>query len=238
MMDFFRKHRRLIFGITLTFFLTSIFFAGGSYYIARGQNTVATVNGKRISYETFQKTLERVLSNLRDDAESDKPITDAVIQTKKQEVLRDLIQEVVFTRLAKKYGIAVSDNELAADIQQFPAFQKDGQFNQQLYFQAVFYALRSTPEEFEESRKKSILIEKMRQFIFSTVKITDGELQHAYTAENKGDLSKFAEEREEFLNTYRNKKASQIMNDWYNKINADLKVKTYLTRIEQRGQNQ
>lgn len=238
MMDFFRKYRKIIFSITLTVFVASIFFAGGSYYLTRGLNKVAVVNGKTISYETFQKTLERVLSNMREEADKKSPMTEEIIQTKKQEVLRDLIQEEVFTQLAKKYGISVSDEELAADIHRFPAFQKDGAFDQATYFKTLFYALRSTPEEFEESRRKTILISKLRQFVLGSITITDSELQHAYAAEKKGDISQFSEEREEFNNTYSQKKASQIMQDWYAKINTDMKVKTFLYKIEQRLQGQ
>ncbi|MFH1379148.1 MAG: SurA N-terminal domain-containing protein [bacterium] len=237
MMNFFRKYKRIIFTVTLLVFLASIFFAGSSFYIARSYNTVASVNGTKILYEAYQKTVERVLSNLREDTKDDKPITDEMVETKKQEVLRDLIQEEVFSQLAKKYGIAVSDNELAADIQRYPAFQKDGIFDQQTYIRALIYAIHATPEEFEESQRKSIMMRKLRQFVLSGVKVTDGELRHIYAAEKNGDLSKFAEERESYLETYRNKKASQILQDWYTSINADLKVKTYLDKIENRMQN-
>ena len=236
MMDFLRKYKKLIFSITLSVFLAGIFFAGGSYYFVQGYNTVATVNGKKIPYEEFQKVLERVLSNLRENSDDENPITEEVIQTKKQEVLRDLIQEEVFSQLEKKYGLAVSNNELSADIARFPAFQKDGVFDQQTYFRAIFYSLRSTPEEFEASRKKTILISKLRQFIISNVSIPDSEIQHVYAAEHNGNMSKFSENREEFYKTYANKKASQVMQDWLTKINAEIKVKTFLYKIEQRMQ--
>ena len=68
--------------------------------------------------------------------------------------------------------------------------------------------------------------------------VTDGELCHIYAAEHNGDLKNFPEEREEFLNTYTQKKASQIMNDWIKQINTETKVKTFLYRIEQRMQQQ
>ena len=90
-----------------------------------------------------------MLRNLREDKESEEPVTDETIQAKKQEVLRDLIQEEVFTQLAKQYGIAISDSELAADIQRYPAFQKDGRFDQTAYFQTLYFGLRTTPEDFE-----------------------------------------------------------------------------------------
>lgn len=236
-MDFLRRYRKLIFSITLTVFLGSIFFAGGSYYMVQGLNTVATVNGKRISYEEFQKVLDRVLRNLREQDDST-PITSELIETKKQEVLRDIISEEVFMQIATKYGFDVSDKELAADIHRFPAFQKDGVFDQETYFRALFYALRSTPEEFEESRRRTILRTKLNQFIYSNVHITDSEIRHVYAAENNGNLKNFLEDREEFINTYTQKKASQIMNDWIKQINDETKVKTYLYRIEQRRQQQ
>jgi len=65
-----------------------------------------------------------MLTNLQNDKKT--TITPELMAQKRQEVLQDLIQEEVFWQEAKKYGISVSDGEVAADVSRYPAFVKDG----------------------------------------------------------------------------------------------------------------
>jgi len=233
MANFFQRRKRTIFMVTIIGFVLGTFVGFGGYYLTRGwrADTVAVVNGKKILYQTYLNYFQRVIDNLR---EQNQELTDEIIKQKKQEILSDLIQEEIFYQEAKKYGIRVSDQELAADIQRFPAFQKDNRFDRGTYFQVLHYVLRMTPEEFEESRRRAIAIAKLRSLIASAVKITDKELEIAYLQE-RGNLKKFETEKEDFRQTYLSQKTLLAFNEWFQQLGRQVKVKVYLEERERGG---
>jgi peptidyl-prolyl cis-trans isomerase D len=226
MMDWFRKNMRTIFLITVAGFLGGIFIGFGGYFFGgRGlTNAIAEVNGKKISYRKYAQLFNRIMDNLRDKGTE---ITDEVIQQVRREVLQDLIQEEVFTEEAKKHGIVVTDNEVAMDIRSFPAFQKDGKFDQRTYFQIVVLQLKMTPQEFEESRRNQIAIAKLRNLITSGIKISDIELQFEYARRHNGNMSGFEKEKDKFYQELLQEKMTAFMQDWYRSINSSLKVRVF-----------
>lgn len=233
MMIFLRRHSKTILLITVIGFIFGAFVGFGGYYFTRGwrMDTVATVNGKKIFYNTFLNYLQRVIDNLRDQNQE---INDELIKRKKEEILSDLIQEEIFYQEAKKYGIVVTDEELAMDIQRFPAFQKDNRFDRGTYFQVLRYALRMTPQEFEESRRRSIAIAKLRYLIASSVKVSDKELEIAYLQE-KGDLTNYFKDKETFRQNYLSQKTILVFNEWFQQLGRQGKIKVYLEEREKGG---
>ncbi len=227
MMNWLRKNMRTIFIITIVGFLAGIFIGFGGYFF--GGNTikdaVAEVNGKKIPYRKYALLFNRVMDNLRDKGVE---ITEDVIQQTKRDVFQDLIQEEVFAQEAKKYGIVVTDSEVAMDIRNFPAFQKDGKFDQRIYFQVLAFKLKMTPEEFEESRRNQIAIAKLRNLVTSSIKISDAELQFEYGRRHNGKLNGFEKEKEKFYQELMQEKVTAFMQDWYRSINSSLKVKVLL----------
>lgn len=233
-MNFFQRHSRTILLITTIGFLFGAFVGFGGYYFTRGwrADTVATVNNKKIFYHTYLNYLQRVINNLR---EQNQDITDELIRQKKQEILSDLIQEEIFYQEAKKYGINVIEEELIADIQHFPAFQSaQGGFDQNTYFQVLHYALRMTPEEFEESRRRTIAIAKLRSLIASSIKVSTKELELAYL-EEKGDLKNYFRDYETFRQNYLSKKTVLVFNEWFQQLGRQAKIKVYLEEREKGG---
>lgn len=232
MMEFLRKHRVIIFTITIVGFLGGAFIGFGSYFFGgkTSSDNVIVVNGTGIPYRAFQKTLNRVLETMR---QQNQEVTEEVREKKKQEVIQDMIQEEVFRQQAAAYGITVSDEELAADIQQrYPAFQRDGRFDRMAYFQALGQLLKMTPKEFEESRRKQITNAKLRQFIMSSVKISEPELQMEYARTHGGNVAAYAKDREKFLEKVRQEKTMLVFNEWFKSLNQAMKIKVHLQEIE------
>ncbi len=229
-MNFFGRYSRTILLITVIGFIAGSFIGFGGYYFTSGwrADTVALVNGKKILYNTYLNYLQRLISNLRDQNQE---VTDELYNRKKQEILSELIQEEIFCQEAKKYGIVVTDEELAADIQNFPAFQKDNRFDRNTYFQVLQYALRMTPEEFEESRRRTIMIAKLRYLIAGSVKTTEKELELAYLQE-KGDLKNYFRDYATFRQNYLSQKTLLVFNEWFQQLGRQVKVKTYLEERE------
>ncbi|MHB9154463.1 MAG: SurA N-terminal domain-containing protein [Endomicrobiales bacterium] len=234
MMDFLRKHMRIIFIVTITGFLGGAFIGFGGYFFGDNSmgDAVIVVNGKKIPYQRYASLLNRTLDLMRERKEE---VTQETTDQKKQEVLQDLIQEEVLSVQAKKYGITVSDAELAADIQHYPAFQRDGRFDQRMYFQVLYQALRTTPKEFEESRRKQISIFKLRQLIVSSVRISEPELRLEFARRNRGSTANFEKTRDAFLESLRQEKAMQVFGEWFKTLNQTVKIKVNLQQFEQQG---
>jgi peptidyl-prolyl cis-trans isomerase D len=232
MMDFLRKHMRIIFLITIIGFLAGAFIGFGGYFFGEGASadTAAEVNGEKISYRRYSSVFNRMLENAR---QNKMELTEDMMTGLRQQVLQDLIQEEVFWKESKKYGITVSDAEVAADIQHFPAFQRDGRFDQRAYFQVLYQVLRTTPKEFEEDRRRQIAIFKLRRLIASSIRISEPELRLEYARTHGGKLDDFAANRQKFLEGLQQEKVSMVFNEWFKQINQTLKVKVYLKDVQQ-----
>ncbi|MBN1621576.1 MAG: SurA N-terminal domain-containing protein [Endomicrobiales bacterium] len=231
MMEFLRKHRQTIFIITISGFFAGVFVGFGGYFLGRKSinDAVAEVNNIKIPYKQYVQIFNRSLNDMRKEEDE---ITEDLLNKKKQEVLQDLIQEEVFWQEAKKYGITISDGELAADIHHYPAFQQDGRFDQRAYYHILRNILHTTPKQFEESRRRQIAIFKLRHLIASSVGISEAELRFEYARANKGDMSKFNEERASFMENLKQQKVSMVFAEWFKKLNQTVKIKVHLQEIE------
>jgi hypothetical protein len=206
----------------------------GSYSLRKNLDTVAVIDGTKIAYADFQSQLNRVVDAQR---KNNVDVTPEMLAQKKQEVLNDLIQQEIFWKEAQKLGINVSDNELTADLQHYPAFQVNGHFDQRAYFQVVFQVLNTTPEKFETAERKRIAYMKLRQLVASSVRITEPELQLEYARTHKGNLKNFEKDKPKLAESLRQEKTSLVFNQWFSQINQSLqgRVKVYLDEIEKKN---
>lgn len=231
-MDFIRRHMKTIFWVILLSFLFATFaYFGAGGYLTRGTDTIAVVNKERLSYSEYTKAVSRAIENYR-SKKKDTEITDNDVQQIKREVLQDLVSEAAFYQSAKKYGFTVSDNEIRAYLQQIPAFQKNGHFDHQTYYQTVVYGLKMTPEEFENSRRKGLVVDKVRHLIFLISKVTDKEAEMEYLRRN-GNFKNWDKEKDKFIETLRNEKRVLLFNQWITQLQKTTQIKDYLSKFEQ-----
>jgi peptidyl-prolyl cis-trans isomerase D len=231
-MKFFRKHMRTILLVTLVGLLAGIFIGFGGYFFGGkySGDAVAEVNGVKIPYAQYSNLFNRAMENMRS---SNAETSDKAIEQKKTEVMQDLIQEEIFFQEAKKYGIEVLDEEVAADVSRFPAFQREGKFSQELYFRVLSWQLRMSPKDFEESRRKQIAMAKLRYLIASSVKITDNELGMEYAIQNAGNMKNFEKDKDKFMKEMLEKKTMAVFNEWYKSIQNSVKVKVFNERLKE-----
>lgn len=224
MMDFLRKHTRIIFLITILGFFAGVFIGFGSYFFGGKPDNVAEVNGKSISYRAYNQLMNRVNDSLRRE---NKEVTAEQMAQARQEVLQSLVQEEVFYQESRKYGIIVSDRELANDIQRYPQFQQNGAFDRMLYFRTLSEVLRMTPKEFEESRRRQIAIYKLRDLVASSVVVSNAEaVMAAQGSQRPEDIEKARAQ-------LRQEEAMMTMNEWLKAINRTLKVTINLPDMAQ-----
>ncbi|MCX7910276.1 MAG: SurA N-terminal domain-containing protein [Endomicrobia bacterium] len=221
--EFFRKNKQNILIITTIGFIGGIFLGFGGYYIRdfNAINNAAVVNGVKIPISRYNRLVSQSIENYRNQ---NNDITDEVIKSIKQQVLRDLIQEEVFWQEAKKYGIKVTDQELYSYIMSIPAFQKNGIFDRETYYKTVILRLKMTPKEFEESQRKRIAMFKLREFIVSGVKLSKKEIEEYYKLRNP----KTEEDKQKLYKELLQEKQTAVLEEWYKQINNNLKVKVYI----------
>ncbi|MDD5688558.1 MAG: SurA N-terminal domain-containing protein [Elusimicrobia bacterium] len=232
-MDFFRRNMKTILWIVLIGLVFATFMSfGAGGYLTKGYDTVATVNSKKVSYTEFTKSVNRVIEN-QQAQKKDAQLTETDIKQIKTNVLQEMISEEAFYQIALKYGIDVTDNEIRAYLQQIPAFQKNGSFDHMTYFNALKYNLKMTPEEFENSRRRGLAVEKVRFLFFLLSKVTDKEAELKYLEKNK-NLKNWAKDKDKFIETLRNEKRILLFNQWVNQLQQKIKIQEFLSKFEQR----
>ncbi|MBQ3834147.1 MAG: SurA N-terminal domain-containing protein [Elusimicrobia bacterium] len=212
MMNFLRKHKVKIFLITILGFLAGTFVGFGSYMFGKKMdiNTIAVVGKAKIPYKLYFSLYNSSIDMLR---QSGLELTEYLKTQTQKDIVRGLVQDEIIWQQTKKYGITVSDTELASDIQKYPLFLNDkGQFDVRYYYKFL-NNLRLSPKEYETFRRKQIAANKLKVLIASSASVSDSELE-----EMKKEMPDLNKEYAIQL------KANEVLNDWF----EDIKSKTYI----------
>ncbi len=222
MMKTMRKHTKTILWVVVIAFVSTIFFVwgmdAGKRREIKEKVSAAVVNGEAISYEDFGRLWEQRFRQISKD--SDQEPSQSEINNMRQDLIKDMIDEVLMKQLAQKIGIKVFSREVAARIAAIPGFQENNQFSQQKYLSLLQYN-HITPQEFENEQKEAILYIKISQYLKSTVLVTDADLKDYFALRTRKvklayvtfDWKKVAPRQtipEEELHQYYNSHASQF----------------------------
>jgi len=190
MLGIMRKYKqsiliKIVFVIIVLSFVGTIFLVWGKGDSQGGPTGVAaTVNGTKISLEEYQKSYYRTRGlyeqiygrSLTPEMEKQLDIKKLTIDT--------MVDNVLTFKEAKKMGIKVGKDEVAAEIAKVPAFQVNGAFDFAQY-QQTLKANRMTPQEFEEAQEQDILIQKAHKKIKDAASVSDEEVLQAFKRQNE-----------------------------------------------------
>lgn len=232
MISFFSRHRKPIFIGTVSIFLAGVFVGLGAYMFTGDSGAVADVGGRKISYQRFSAQVDRVINSLRD---SGTDIGEMVRRGVQQEVFREMVIEELMRMQAEEMNMGVSDFELAAEIQGTSAFRDGGVFNPRLYYQTIWNEFRMAPSEYEAWRRQSRMASKYKQFLYTSVKVTPGELRDYYLSRKK-DFKSFEKEKDQILQELSQEKFMQVANYHLRQLTTRIEIKNHLDRIEQQRQ--
>lgn len=215
MMTFLRKHKIKIFLITIFGFLAGTFVGFGSYLFGEKTyyDTVAVVNGHKIPYATYYSLYNNALNMLRHANNGD--VTDEMSKKVQNDILKNLVQDEIIWQQTKDYGIIISDEELARDIQSYPYFLNEkGQFDSRYYF-SFLNNMRMSPKDFEMLRRKQLASNKLQIFIASSARITDSEYKELHKLYPDADN-----------NSLLQMKMNEVLNDWFEAVRqkTDFKI--------------
>ena len=230
MISLLRRFRRELIGSVVVIFIVGVFAGLGGYFFTGADTTeaVATVGKQKIPYLLFRVRVNQYLDALR--ARGDE-VTPEVSQTIKSEMLRDMIVNEILAQQAEKMGLKVSDTELALTIRQTPGFQREGQFDQDLYFAAVRSAFKTTPEAYEKTQRRALLAGKLKALLFRSAKLAPGELREEFLRAG-GKIQEFDAKREAFARELQQRRALDAVNFFLRQLGTELEVRSYLEQRE------
>ena len=190
MLGIMRKYKqsiliKIVFAVIVFSFIGTIFLVWG-----RGGDKqsgpsafAAMVDGDKISLDEFQKSYYRSRSVYEQIyGRSLSPELEKQMGLKKM-TIEGLVDNLLIRNEAKRMGISVSKDEVAAEIAKVPAFQKDGNFNFDQY-QQTLRANRMTPAAFEDAQQEDLLVQKARTRIKDAAKVSDQEVLQAFKKQN------------------------------------------------------
>ncbi len=154
---------------------------------------VAAIGNRRISGEEFQKNLSKSLEMYSKQFKNN--FNRSLINQLgiAEQVLQGMVSSQIIENEADKLNLSVSESELKNAIRTYPAFQRDGGFiGSEEYERLLAYNQIQVPE-FEESLKKELLANKLKELLSAGLALDMGTLKEEYRKENdKAELEYIA----------------------------------------------
>lgn len=176
-----RKHTKGILIKVMVGLIAVVFVFWGVYAIReRPGSKIAYVNGDLITGQEYQATYRDMLLALQrqyKDYWNENLIKAFQL---KQKALDSLINKKLISQEASRLGLKVTDNEVADAIYNYPAFQVNGEFDENRYRSLLNYS-RMEPADFEAGIGSELLGDKIQQFIKSFFPIIEEEVINYYT---------------------------------------------------------
>jgi len=191
MLGIMRKYKesvviKIVFVVIVLSFIGTIFLVWGKGGDGAGNGQTgfaAKVDGTTISMEDFQSSYYRTRGLYEQIyGRSMTPEMEKQMDIKKM-TLDGLVDNVLIRKEAKRMGIKVNKEEVAAEIAKTPSFQRNGAFDFAQY-QQVLKMSRMTPKAFEEAQEDELMVQKAKKQITDAAKVTDQEVLQAYKKQN------------------------------------------------------
>jgi peptidyl-prolyl cis-trans isomerase D len=149
----------------------------------RGRDVAATVNGDPISFAAYQSVYSNLYSLYQSIYQG---AFDANLERQlnlPRQAMQQLIEDQLLVQTAKGLNLRVSNQELVNSIAAYDAFQINGQFNRDRYVEILSYQ-RISPEQFEESQRRELLTQKVRDYLQQNVTINQDDVVTFFHREN------------------------------------------------------
>src|SRR3989338_4272556 len=156
MLKLLRKKMKLILWIT-TILVVPTFVVWGTmvrFGEKRGPAYAGIIFGRKVSFDEYSQTFREV------DQQNRRMYGDNYSQFAKFINLEEQTWDrLVLLYEARKRNIIVTDREVSGEIAKFPAFQKDGRFDQETYRRILGNGARA----FEEELRRSLIISRLSE---------------------------------------------------------------------------
>jgi len=163
-----QRHKKWL---IVTIWISTIAFVGagfvgwGSYNYGKSDGAVAIVGDKEIPLGDLQNEYSNLYSQYQGMFGGKLNQEMAKQLGLEQAAMQRVINKYLFLNYAEDLGLITTDEEVAEELVQMTAFQKDGKFDKNTYLQ-VLKQNRRTAAEFEKQLKQDLLVNKVQK-IFS-----------------------------------------------------------------------
>ena len=165
---------------TLMFLIAAIFVVtmGWWGFEENKEDVIVRVGDDKVSRTEYLQGYKRLTEQYRFLKQEGVISTDVPEDQLKQQVIDQLIESRLWSRVAREMGVVVTVNELRDSIVKIPAFQNNGKFGPELY-KRVLAQNQLTPEQFEAVQRAELMREKARMLVRESVAPTADELAMA-----------------------------------------------------------
>src|SRR5439155_19781155 len=191
MLDKMRRHKNwLKWSLGLVVLAFVIFyipdFLRGTGADAASGDTIAKVQGHDITAGEFRRSYEAQLQAYRTAYGGN--MNDQLIKQLgiDRQILSQMVDERAALAEADRLGIDANDEEVRQRILSIPAFQENGAFIGEQRYQQLLRMQRPpmTPDEFENSVHRQLIVEKLRASLSEWMSISDRDLEQEYRRRN------------------------------------------------------
>lgn len=233
MISFLRRHQKSIFVATISVFLSGSFVGlGGFYFTSRDTDgAVARIGSSKIPAQRLLLRVNQYADALRQKGTE---VDDAMMSRLKREMLNDMMIEEMMALKADELGLKVTNDELARDIRATPAFQREGQFDQDTYFRQVRAIFRENPQEYERSRRKAIKSGRLKQLIYRMARLPPSEVDAAYAQVMKTAPKKDAAKitKEAVAQNLQQQRAVELINHCLKQMSSRVEHQIWFERVD------
>jgi peptidyl-prolyl cis-trans isomerase D len=154
-------------------------FWGGYQFTSQRLSRIANVNGDWITIDEFETTYRQLLNQVRQAYGNS--LNEELLEALglRKQALDQLIDQALMLQEAEGLYLKVSDEELIQSVHGMTVFQTGGQFDANR-FRYVLNQINLTQEAFQDSQRDALLIQKLRNFIIGSVKVSEQEMMEWY----------------------------------------------------------
>ena len=168
MISWMQRHRKYL---VVTIWISTIAFVGagfvgwGAYKLnSNSADTVATVGDRKITVDELQSSY-RNLYNYYNQMMGGKLTKETAEKLHLDQIaLNQLIREALLINYAEEKGITARNEEVLEKIASINAFQENGKFSKERYFQ-VLRSIGTNVKTFEKNIKKEIIVQKLMKLL-------------------------------------------------------------------------
>lgn len=193
---FLHKHLRILFMFIIVFILVPFLFWGMSSYTRNGdkEEDSALPTGKKISRAKFSQLFnDGRISLIINIVEANNVSWEQfglyqnwinqLLKNKDQKLLA--LEQLMLQEETSKYGITTSKKEVVNWLETFPLFQRNGQFDIQLYKTLLANVFNTWPTRFEESLIRILNVQKLQNLISNSVFVSEDEVFLSFKERNE-----------------------------------------------------
>ena len=179
-----REHAK---ALSITLWLVIFALIGTTFFVwgfrstsgGLGPDTVATVEGEKVPYTEYQQAYQRQYQQYQ-QALGDK-FDEKILErlNLKTQIVESLILRHLLLHEARRLGLVIGPDELAAEITGLPAFSDQNGFSRQRYLRALESA-RLSPERFEEGLRQDLMVRKVEQWVKGAVNVLPDDARESF----------------------------------------------------------